>query len=108
MELNKQVFVIARDRVATDINVFSCNAIRRAVVQVYKLDDFESDNHPIVARYISRFRGVAEDMWLGEQPPFWDRCGWMEEMDADGNHIDRTDEYREMRLTVFDKILKGM
>lgn len=109
MELDKRVFEIARERIATDLNTFACNAIRRAVVEVYELRGYIGDDHPIFTQYKERFRAVADgiwNMWIGEVPPFWDRCGWMEEMDADGNYVDRTEEFREMRLKVFDKILK--
>lgn len=108
MELDKRVFEIARERVATNINIFACNAIRRAVVEVYELRDYIRDDHPSVTPYKMRFHGVADNMWPGETPPFWDRCGWMEEMDADGNYVDRTEDYRNMRLSIFDKILEDM
>lgn len=108
MELNNRVFEIARERVATDLNVFACNAIRRAVIEVHELRSYVGDDHPIVTQYKERFRAVADgiwNMWIGEVPPFWDRSG-LEEMDVDGAYVDRTDDFREMRLMVFDKLME--
>lgn len=90
MKFNKEIWRRARRKIESRNMVFACNAIRQIAITAWLIEDNGLEEH--AEAYVEEFSRVAFDMFNND-PPFWNQTG-------DGGTT-----FRDMRLSVFDKLI---